>query len=387
MPVVLVLVVAVVVGGLWFYQRTPGRTMGIPAQAQRVVVEVKRGGGTVTFGGATVPLANGLEVGIGAVITTNPDSTVLVRIDRDSWLTIDGGSTVTLTALGQAKTFSLGLGRLSVRIGRILGKEERFEVKTPNSVAAVRGTRFGVAFIRGRTKVVVLEHRVNVTPLDPRTGEALPNVKPVTVNEQQQLEVESTSTLAGKSLQPKAATAEDLTSWRVMLEQQPTIELHNAPPAGSSGTPAESAGTNPASAPAPVVTPPTTSAEPTPEALKPESLPSTRSHPIIQESTPGINFVQPIPAVFLPGQRFTFQLQEVIAGGKHTVLVPSSLDWSVDGDPGIGDIDEQGVFMAGPYGGNGEVHAIKTQNERVIFERILPIQIKGNPAPPGFQQG
>ena len=69
-------------------------------------------------------------------------------IDHDSELSIAD------VALAQAK-LDLNSGSVWLRVEKVFGKGEGVEVNTPNAVAAVRGTSFGVSYANGTTTLIV----------------------------------------------------------------------------------------------------------------------------------------------------------------------------------------------------------------------------------------
>ena len=101
------------------------------------VVVHPAGGGDEVSGEADMPLEEGDR------IVTSADSTAEVALDGGSLITLDANSDFTLeNTQKSASIFALTLGSLLAKIQKLGSQSLR--VRTPTSVAAVRGTEFGV---------------------------------------------------------------------------------------------------------------------------------------------------------------------------------------------------------------------------------------------------
>ncbi|MBP7738503.1 MAG: FecR domain-containing protein [Spirochaetes bacterium] len=115
----------------------------------------------------------------GDTVTTGEKSAVIVQFMENYVLQVDENSTVKLSAL------SAGDREFFVHNGKVLSKVLRTgannaTVKTPTAVASVRGTRFSVSSMNGRTLVAVSEGKVAV-----RSGRFVPAGKAVPVSKEE----------------------------------------------------------------------------------------------------------------------------------------------------------------------------------------------------------
>lgn len=79
-------------------------------------------------------------------------------------------------------------GKLSVKIWLVVGRvysqikslatiDSEWQVETPNTVATVRGTAFGVEFSKGKSMVIVTQNKVEVSAKDPATNQIIESSK------------------------------------------------------------------------------------------------------------------------------------------------------------------------------------------------------------------
>lgn len=102
-------------------------------------------------------------LGEGYAVKTGKDSfatlqigdAIIVKIQRESSLKIDS-----ILSTGQDKLF-LNNGQVLSKIDK-LKKNSTFSIKTPTSIAAVRGTEFSVSYSKGKSVIVVKNGTVNV---------------------------------------------------------------------------------------------------------------------------------------------------------------------------------------------------------------------------------
>ncbi len=109
---------------------------------------------------------------VGATIRTSATGRALIEAP-DKTMTLDFDSQITIPAVNNTKvnTVILLSGSLWARVEKIFEKGEYFEIRTQDTVAAVRGTSFGASYKNNITTVLVAESKVAVTPLNKETGE------------------------------------------------------------------------------------------------------------------------------------------------------------------------------------------------------------------------
>jgi hypothetical protein len=112
----------------------------------------------------------------GDVIMTGAKSHVTIQIGERGIVQVSQNSTVEALAL-----FESGSGELFLSKGTVvskmdkLGKSDRYRVKTPTAIAAVRGTAFSVSYDSAKSSVGVSRGEVQVT--DTVSGKAEPVVQ------------------------------------------------------------------------------------------------------------------------------------------------------------------------------------------------------------------
>ena len=90
----------------------------------------------------------------------------------------------------QKSEFQKTSGKLVVKIGLTLGRawsqiknlatdDSEWQIETPNAVAAVRGTSFGVEFTKGKSTILVLENKVLVAAKDTITNNIIESSKTI----------------------------------------------------------------------------------------------------------------------------------------------------------------------------------------------------------------
>jgi len=124
--------------------------------------------GTVTFvagdaraGGRVEPLAVGVKVYAGDVLETGRRTRLEVRLEDRSLLRLGPLSRATVEVASFGKSVEdrkvqakLLLGQVWANVAKAVGGEARFEVRTENAVAGVRGTTFRVDAAKDRSVVV-----------------------------------------------------------------------------------------------------------------------------------------------------------------------------------------------------------------------------------------
>jgi hypothetical protein len=157
---------------------TAGSTIQIPRRflnrvPARAVVAAYRG--TVSLG-STRPIKINSVVTEGARIETGPDSSVSFLLEDGSLITLPSQSVFVLERLrlvllsGELEhVFRLEKGRSQFTVTPSRGPESRFQVRTPVSVSAVRGTEFRIEVDQGGASALaeVLKDNVEVTGATP----------------------------------------------------------------------------------------------------------------------------------------------------------------------------------------------------------------------------
>ena len=126
--------------------------------------------GTVTFlagqaqrvaGGKAAPLAVGASVFAGDVIETQKRTRLEIKLTDQSVLRLGPSAKVDLSAASFGRSVEdrqvsakLQVGNVWAKVAKTVGGESRFEVKTENAVAGVRGTTFRVDAAQDRSVVV-----------------------------------------------------------------------------------------------------------------------------------------------------------------------------------------------------------------------------------------
>lgn len=121
----------------------------------KAVVRAIRGSAKYSTGsGVWMPLAVGVELRAGTLIETSPGSSVDLNLDvngpmvRVTEATVLGLDKMTFTDTGADTVIDT---QLNLKAGRILGTvrkmaaASRYEVKTPNGVAGIRGTHYDIS--------------------------------------------------------------------------------------------------------------------------------------------------------------------------------------------------------------------------------------------------
>lgn len=152
MGIVLLVLVVVIVGFLYF-----PRNGSVANAANAATVAVIRGDvDSMRAGGSFAPALDGQVVGGGDVVRANTQGLAVLTFFEGSTLTVEPGSQVTVTSLSR-----VGADGINVSIEQTIGRTwasvqklapgSQFQIKTPTSTAAVRGTAFEtiVAVVNG----------------------------------------------------------------------------------------------------------------------------------------------------------------------------------------------------------------------------------------------
>lgn len=116
------------------------------------------------------PLAAGGSYPGAAVVRTGADGFALVRYADGSEVVVRPGSEVRVGG-DEGEGVRVRFGKVLLRIRRLLTPGQELTHRTPTTVAAVRGTEFGlVVELSGRTRVFVFEGKVAVSNVEPVGG-------------------------------------------------------------------------------------------------------------------------------------------------------------------------------------------------------------------------
>ncbi len=120
--------------------------------------------------GATTEVARGTEVQFNDVVRTNDQGRVRIMLLDKSLLSIGVKSQLRIVShdpTSRQTSLELNFGKLRAQVARITRAGGRFELRTPNAVAGVIGTDFGVdASDPSVTKFICLEGDVQLTSTD-----------------------------------------------------------------------------------------------------------------------------------------------------------------------------------------------------------------------------
>jgi hypothetical protein len=140
------------------------------AAATATAASAPASAGSVTFlagqaqrvaGGKTTPLAVGAPVFAGDVIETQKRTRLELKLADQSVLRLGPAARIDLSAATFGRSVEerqvsakLRVGNVWAKVAKTVGGESRFEVKTENAVAGVRGTTFRVDAAQDRSVVV-----------------------------------------------------------------------------------------------------------------------------------------------------------------------------------------------------------------------------------------
>ena len=131
-------------------------------------------------GGRVRELATGDTITVPAIIETDALGKASVFFADGSVARLDGGTRVALReSVYDAKNgklvvhIALTVGRVWSKIIRLATPDSVWEVETSRAVATVRGSAFGAANDTRRSTFIGSEHTVDITPIDPKTGQPL----------------------------------------------------------------------------------------------------------------------------------------------------------------------------------------------------------------------
>ncbi|MBX4190022.1 FecR family protein [Candidatus Parcubacteria bacterium] len=171
-----VLIVAVIIAAagsvFYFKNHAPADTADNQSPTPTAVLTVVNNSVNVKdpTGVAFKEVPNGsLAVKEGSVVKTSLTGRAIIESANQTTV-VDKNSEFTLVTQEENKTkIKLDSGNLWATVKKVLGKDEYYQIETPNAVATVRGTSFWVSYINNKTVVLVSESKVSVQSIDPNT--------------------------------------------------------------------------------------------------------------------------------------------------------------------------------------------------------------------------
>ena len=153
-----------------------GKQLKVPARLLRSqVIEAKvagyKGQVSVTLNGRPAPLAVGVVLKEGSIVSTGPNAFLRVNLPDGTHISVPSQSRVRLGRLRAVemtgvvqRELEVQQGRLESEVTPLRGPRDSYIVRTPMSVSAVRGTQFRVAYdpVAERANTEVIEGLVAV---------------------------------------------------------------------------------------------------------------------------------------------------------------------------------------------------------------------------------
>jgi len=111
-----------------------------------------------------------IPISKGTHVKTSLTGRAIIEFPNQTTTVVDKNSEFAVTEIGENKTaISLALGGLWAKVQKVFGKGEYYQVETPNSVATVRGTSFGLVYANNITTILVAQSQVALISIDPVT--------------------------------------------------------------------------------------------------------------------------------------------------------------------------------------------------------------------------
>ena len=180
------------------------------------VVTTLEGTATVTRAALSepAPLRFKDDVLVNDRITTHERSFARILLGGKALVTVRERSALTITEVPGTSTIDLGLGRIAVAVTKEkMRPGESIAIRTPNGIAAVRGTVVIAEVVRLRTRlggtpvfrstITVLRGLVELTPLDQGSGR--PVGSPMNVGSLESVRLSDSITPRPRTLTPEAA--------------------------------------------------------------------------------------------------------------------------------------------------------------------------------------
>lgn len=159
----------VVLGGLFYaflFRSTPEVTTPLESTRSTVEVTPLHSDVSVQQNNAPFSVIDGQQkVESGSTIKTSDRGRALIESSSSHITRLDYSSEITITEEEKRTQVRLAGGAVWSRLANLFDSGETYDVHTPNAIASVRGTSFGVWYHDNTTIVIVLEGMVLFTPV------------------------------------------------------------------------------------------------------------------------------------------------------------------------------------------------------------------------------
>lgn len=159
---------------------------------------------TVVEKGVSKPALNGMRIGIESEVSTGNNATVKIVTDDGNSINLAPNTKVVLKELksikngqGSVTVLKEWAGKIFLRTKKLIEKDSRFQIETPNAVAGVRGTIWEVDYNGKDTGVKVFHGAVKVNSSLVQRLQAIATGNP---RETQTIEAKNLDLWAGRQL-------------------------------------------------------------------------------------------------------------------------------------------------------------------------------------------
>jgi hypothetical protein len=256
----------------------------------------------------------------GSTVKTSPTGRALISSANSHTTLVDYSSEIVLSQDANTHT-SIGLltGAVWSRLEKTFDSGEYYEIKTGNTVAAVRGTSFGMWYAGGTTTLIVIDGSVLFSAIDLTTGLVIPGTEVVVTAGHKAVRVGT-----GEIVVSEVTDDERHLPWVVFnTEEAPSLVPQPAPrasdAAAESSTPVGN--TVPSTVPSTPASPaPPAPAQPELSSLSPSTIPagSTRVLTLKGTGLQDVRIVQAgtvrVPFSIVSSTMITFTATDVPAG-------------------------------------------------------------------------
>lgn len=122
-------------------------------------------------------LATTTSVGEGTRVKTSQSGRALIEGSHEAFLDYDTEIVIASADAGKGTHIDLEGGKIWARVKNVARGSDTYEIKTPNAVAVVRGTSFGLYYKGNKTTLLVTEGEVRLSAVDTETGEVVPDTE------------------------------------------------------------------------------------------------------------------------------------------------------------------------------------------------------------------